>query len=201
MTGVQTCALPIFTRELSPGPVAVGQPFQVPVRMWGWPDDLPKEQVYATSGDWSIHVIQDGQYLTTCRVSVALGRFSGAGATTRVLPCAPDSSGATADARSRARRIKGHRPDARRSREVMALHRSPEAREVLLALRRLERDNDQLAVMSTVAAADKETAITERQWKNAERRQQLAWDDRDAGDAEYRALRRRYDRLVAKYGR
>lgn len=45
------------------------------------------------------------------------------------------------------------------------------------------------------------TAVTERQWKNADRRQKLAWDGQDASAAEYRALRRRYDRLVAKHGR
>jgi hypothetical protein len=190
-----------FTRDLSPGPVAVDQPFKTPVRMWGWPDALPKEQVYATSGDWTIHVVQDGAYLTSCRIAVRGHRFRGAGKSTRWLPCAPDRSDATADVRRRAAELRGYRIDPKRTREVMALHRSPETREVARALAMLDRYAYQTRMRSAVAAGDKETAATERQWKNAERRQKAAWSDEASADAEYRALRRRYDRLVAKHGR
>lgn len=180
-----------FSSELSPGPIYVGQTFKVPAQLSGWPKDLPADRV---SGDWSIHIIQDGEYLTSCRMSVR-----GRGTTT--LPCAPDRSPATADARARAAHLPRGRRDAARTREVLALHRSSEVRELLLVLGRMERDADQLRVMSLVAAADKETAVTERQYKNADRRQKLAWVDQDDSAAEYRALRRRYLRAVAKYGR
>jgi hypothetical protein len=117
-----------FTRDLSPGPVAAGQPYKVPVRMWGWPENLPMASVLGGVGDWQVHVIQDGEYLTTCHFAVGGGRIRGAGVNMHVLPCAPDRSDATAEVRRRAAYIRGYHRDEGREREVMALRRGKKAR-------------------------------------------------------------------------
>ena len=114
------------TQDIAVGPVGLHTPLRFPLRVWGWPDDLPRNDVLASAGRWTVVVVQDGRTVTACPFEVEGGRYVGPAGWSRSLACGPELAPGGADAI--ATEIGGFAPEGMRAREVVALHRSPEAR-------------------------------------------------------------------------
>jgi hypothetical protein len=198
------------TREVTLGWLGFHQPLQLPVSVSAMPKDLKLRGLLARNGEWQVHVVHDGRYLTTCRLTVAAGRLAGPGRWGAELPCAPRADDGTARARAIATTITGYAPEPFRAREVKALHRSELVRAVKAAL------DERMDARGTAAVlgggwgveADKAADLTERDGHDrtaqirAARRNQA--DNREiarTAESTVERLERRYRALVNRYGR
>jgi hypothetical protein len=172
--------------EAELGQVRLGAPIRVPLRFWGWPAELTRPVVFAKEGTWSVHVVQDGRYLTTCSVEVAAGRWAGPASHGRVMPCKADPGGDRAAVTKLAREIGGFRPEGFRAREVVALHSSDKARSLRHQLEGAAKAS--LAVMGQVHRAAEVQAEAAKVDLEVVRQAYQAEEDR------LRGIRQRLDR-------
>ena len=189
-----------FTRRLHPGAVAVDRPLEVPVRVWGWPAEFNKAQLYAQAGAWEVQVIRNGGYLTTCAIQVEKGAIKAPGTFGRLLDCGTKSGPTVQDAVRRSAGDHANMGPSLRALEVTALHVSPEVRE---ARKQLDANGG-----ATAFVAGKQLEANQRvQTARSAGSRSLAEADKAEADAQRsglskdtQELRARYEKLVRKYG-
>ena len=186
-------------QDIELGPVELGTPLRVPLRVWGWPAELPRETVLARDAEWAVHVVQDGQHVTTCPFAVRGGKYDGPLGWSRALQCEPVDGSGVAEL---AAELGGFAPKGFRAREVVALHRSVEVRALRRQMAASARGS--LATLGKSAEAAEQSAAwgkagvegQRRAWKREEERQR---GNRQAIDRGTAKTAKKYKKLVGKF--
>jgi hypothetical protein len=170
-----------------------------PVRVFAWPDDLPITKVQAT-GPWSVHVVHNGKYVTTCTFDS--GKLP---TLAERIPCGASADPTVADALKRAKKVslaKRSPDDQRSAKEARALARSELVRRQYRIVQYTERSEGRQGAMATGIEAELEDRnLSSRERRRLERDKARAEEGAYATAGALDHAIRTFNRLVDQYGR
>jgi len=175
-------------------------PVVLPLRVWGGPDGVTTEQLRARVGNWAVHVVRDGEYLTTCTFAVDASGFVGLSGDMVPVPCATWSGPTIEAAVAYAEEHPGHRPEGFRALEIPALHGSAEIRALRLQKLNANRAAAKSTGIAVAAEKRKRRARTDEAAAEAAREQQAAEEAARSAAETARALDEEYRALVKAWG-
>ncbi len=175
-------------------------PLTIASRFWGWPGEFTYSELMTQSGRWQVHVVQDGQYRTTCTFTVESGQIQGGQEYSTLIPCSPQS-----EAKALARQLnlgkKHHGPDRELAKEALALSRSQELRTLRGKIIQLEHSRGLESLSAVAAREDQDWAFTRRQERRAVENERAANRSRRDIEGDLGRLEKRYRDLVNRFSK